>query len=286
MQVTLFALSKYYALIWVVTVLLLGVLAYYMEVSGHSRNSAELRYMAKEYAFTCLGLFFLALYFLLWRVFVESHYIVDDDASKISLVVTILKLLGCFLWFDAISFWHHYIMHIKYPINIYAMAHRFHHLFREPSAFGTYSINPIEAMLQFVMVKCIQFILPVEPCYLDFVYTTQVVFAFMGHLTDLGYGKVFQCWQDPENNLGTWWNTNEMHRLHHLYVRCNYSVSLLSYWDWILGTTKVSKSSKTEQPKAAAVCVTKENECVSLHIAMCSSSDAVQNSIELPIKVE
>jgi len=308
-QVTLFGLSRYYALVWVVIVLLFGVLAYFMEVRGTSRKPAELRYMAKEYAFSCLGFAFFVLWFLLWRVFVESHYVPSEDAFNstqnrplthwprctssppprdsiqimINLVVSILKLLGSVLWLDAILFWLHYMMHMKSPINIYALSHGFHHKLREPSGFAFHAIDPIESMIILFGMKCIQFILPIEPCYLDFLNIVQTLVNFMGHLTDVGDEKIssFSVMNSGSSFWSLFTNSNGHHRLHHLYPNCNYSILAFTYWDRLIGT---DKSPKNKQRKAITVCVTKENERVSSHITMCCSSDAVQNSVELPIK--
>merc|ERR1711964_794932 len=105
---------------------------------------------------------------LLWRVFVEANY--TSEAVPVtwwSVGVVIMQLFACLFWLDTATFWNHYVSHIKYPINIYALSHHFHHLFREPSAFATTAIDPIEFILTVVFVKCIQFVFPVEPWILD-----------------------------------------------------------------------------------------------------------------------
>merc|ERR1711964_923379 len=117
-------------------------------------------------------------------------------------------------------FWTHYVSHIKYPINIYALGHHFHHLFREPSAFACIAIEP-EHLLSVVFVRCIQFVFPIEAWILDLLMWLLYVFSFVGHISPDSVGDKWMGWDSVglgfvEHLL----NDTEKHRNHHLYVRC------------------------------------------------------------------
>jgi len=242
MKYTIFDLSKYYALTLVIFMIALAIVGYFVEINTVAgRTPQEISYMAKEYAFSCLGVLFLLLWLLLWRVFVEVNY--TSEAVPVtwwSIGVIIMQFFVCFFWLDTAMFWTHYVSHIKYPINIYAMSHHFHHLFREPSALATTAIEPIEFLLSVVFVRCIQFVFPIESWILDLlIWLLYVIFSFVGHISPESIGNKWMGWDSVglgfiKNVL----NDTEKHRDHHLYVRCNYSVVLFSYWDTFLGTAK------------------------------------------------
>merc|ERR1711964_795077 len=216
-----------------------------IRATGRTRKKEELLYMTKEYVFSCCGWFFFCLWSLLWRVCVESRYTSDEVAPMNwwNLGIVVLQVVACFFWLDSVSFWIHYVAHIKWPINIYAISHHFHHLFREPSAFCLLAIDPIEIMLNVVMLRWIIILVPVEFWVLDLTLLINIAFSFLGHFTELGLIARGTGYVKLAQTLHL--NTTEKHRLHHLYVRCNYSVMAFNYWDVLLGTEKTSKSSKT-----------------------------------------
>jgi sterol desaturase/sphingolipid hydroxylase (fatty acid hydroxylase superfamily) len=254
MKCTIFGLFKCHLVSQILFMIVFAIAGYFLEirtVAGRVRTPQELSYMAKEYAFSCLGWFYLNLWHMLWRLFVESNYTSEPvPITWWGVSVIILQFCGSFLWLDNAYFWMHYTLHIKYPINIYKLSHHFHHLFREPSAMAAECLEPFEQLLIIVLVRCIKFVFPIEVWILDLVLAISALSSFFGHLSEAelfftpGWDQVGLGFLADRGLLVS----NAKHRLHHLYVRSNYSIFALTYWDHILGTNKTS-TRKWEQLK-------------------------------------
>jgi Delta7-sterol 5-desaturase len=128
---------------------------------------------------------------------------------------------------DTYFYWTHRLMH--HP-RLFRLIHRAHHLSTNPDPLSTYSIHPIEAVINPGATVLILVLLPKH--LLIFVLFTwfNTAYAVYGHL---GYEilprSVARHW------LGRWINTSIAHNTHHARVRYNFSWYFL-FWDRLMGT--------------------------------------------------
>jgi sterol desaturase/sphingolipid hydroxylase (fatty acid hydroxylase superfamily) len=128
---------------------------------------------------------------------------------------------------DTYFYWTHRLMHHR---ALFRFFHRTHHLSTNPTPLTTYSINPLEALVDSGAVVLIVFFLPKHiAAYLVFSYvnTAYAVYAHLGHEI------VPASW--ATHRFGRWVNTSVAHNIHHARARYNFSWYFL-FWDRLMGT--------------------------------------------------
>jgi sterol desaturase/sphingolipid hydroxylase (fatty acid hydroxylase superfamily) len=113
---------------------------------------------------------------------------------------------------------------------LFRFFHRTHHLSTNPTPLTTYSINPLEALVDSGAVVIILFFLPKHiAAYLVFAYvnTAYAVYAHLGH-------EILPAsW--ATHPFGRWVNTSVAHNIHHARARHNFGWYSL-FWDRLIGT--------------------------------------------------
>lgn len=128
---------------------------------------------------------------------------------------------------DTYFYWTHRLMHHR---ALFRFFHRTHHLSTNPTPLTTYSINPLEALVDSGAVVIILFFLPKHiAAYLVFAYvnTAYAVYAHLGH-------EILPAsW--ATHPFGRWVNTSVAHNIHHARARHNFGWYSL-FWDRLMGT--------------------------------------------------
>lgn len=128
---------------------------------------------------------------------------------------------------DTYFYWTHRLMHHR---ALFRFFHRTHHLSTNPTPLTTYSINPLEALVDSGGAVLILFFLPKHvAAYLVFSYvnTAYAVYAHLGH-------EILPAsW--ATHRFRRWINTSVAHNIHHARARYNFSWYFL-FWDRLMGT--------------------------------------------------
>lgn len=141
---------------------------------------------------------------------------------------------------DTYFYWTHRLMHRR---SLFRLLHRTHHLSSNPNPLSTYSIDPLEALINYGAILIILFLIPTTGLSLFIFSWLNVSYAVYAHL---GYEifprSITQHW------FGRWINTSMAHNRHHANARYNFGWYFL-FWDRMMGTLAPDYAA---QPQAGA----------------------------------
>ncbi|MES2151975.1 MAG: sterol desaturase family protein [Pseudomonadota bacterium] len=123
---------------------------------------------------------------------------------------------------DTYFYWSHRLMHSRL---LFRWFHRTHHRSVTPNPWTTYSVAPLEAVVDSGASILILMLLPVTGLALIIFSWINTVYAVYGHL---GYELL-------PRRMGRWINTSTAHNVHHRKGRYNYGWYFL-FWDRMMGT--------------------------------------------------
>jgi sterol desaturase/sphingolipid hydroxylase (fatty acid hydroxylase superfamily) len=128
---------------------------------------------------------------------------------------------------DTYFYWTHRLMHQR---RLFRWIHRTHHRSTNPNPWTTYSVGPIEAIINSGASVLILVLIPSTGIALVAFSWINTVYAVYGHLGYELYPRSF-----GKHWLGRWINTSVAHNTHHAKVRYNYGWYFL-FWDRAMGT--------------------------------------------------
>jgi sterol desaturase/sphingolipid hydroxylase (fatty acid hydroxylase superfamily) len=135
-------------------------------------------------------------------------------------------LLAMFIQ-DTYFYWTHRLMHHR---RLFRWFHRTHHRSSNTNPWSTYSINPLEAVVDSGASVLILLILPITGWALFIFTLINTIYAVYTHLGyELFPRALSRHW------LGRWINTSTAHNVHHAKARYNFSWYFL-FWDRMMGT--------------------------------------------------
>jgi sterol desaturase/sphingolipid hydroxylase (fatty acid hydroxylase superfamily) len=180
----------------------------------------------------------------LWRSSIISFFnvlmllnleklIIDGQFSFFRIYAEITQYSSCWLITTSIFylfttdflFWSiHYILHNKY---LYRYVHHFHHQVIYPTAFDFVAVHPIESLINWLMLHCVSFFIPIYLGTILMYGGLMSLFTILEHGTGLHYYPLKKIY-DPE-----------FHNIHHRKKIYNYGVGPFApIWDHLLGTIK------------------------------------------------
>jgi sterol desaturase/sphingolipid hydroxylase (fatty acid hydroxylase superfamily) len=138
-----------------------------------------------------------------------------------------LSILLAMIIQDTYFYWTHRLMHHR---RLFRWFHRTHHRSTNTNPWSTYSLNPLEAIVDSGSGVLILLILPITGWALIIFTTINTIYAVYTHLGyELFPRSMSRHW------LGRWINTSTAHNLHHAKARYNFSWYFL-FWDRVMGT--------------------------------------------------
>lgn len=128
---------------------------------------------------------------------------------------------------DTYFYWTHRLMHHR---RLFRWFHRTHHRSTNTNPWSTYSLNPLEAIIDSGSGVLILLILPFTTWSILIFTTINTTYAVYTHLGyELFPRTMSRHW------LGRWINTSTAHNVHHAKARYNFSWYFL-FWDRMMGT--------------------------------------------------
>lgn len=128
---------------------------------------------------------------------------------------------------DTYFYWTHRLMHHR---RLFRWFHRTHHRSTNTNPWSTYSLNPLEAVIDSGSGVLILLILPFTTWSILIFTTINTTYAVYTHLGyELFPRAMSRHW------LGRWINTSTAHNVHHAKARYNFSWYFL-FWDRMMGT--------------------------------------------------
>jgi len=138
-----------------------------------------------------------------------------------------ISILLMMLVQDTYFYWTHRLMHHR---RLFRYFHLTHHRSLNPNPWSTYSVNPLEAVVDAGANVIILFTIPAHGLALFLFSWINTAYAIYGHL---GY-EIFPP-GTATHWAGRWINTSVAHNTHHAKARYNYGWYFL-FWDRLMGT--------------------------------------------------
>lgn len=162
--------------------------------------------------------------FLLKKMGYTKHYL---DISTYGIGYFIGSLVALIFIHDTYFYWMHRLIHRP---GFFKRIHAIHHRSKNPTPFTSLSFHPFEAILEFLFVPVLTFIVPLHPLALVFLSNWSLVFNLLGHCGYEFFPKGF-----TKHTIGRWVNTSTHHNMHH--QKANYNFGLyFNFWDTWMGT--------------------------------------------------
>jgi sterol desaturase/sphingolipid hydroxylase (fatty acid hydroxylase superfamily) len=163
--------------------------------------------------------------------FLEHHGVIRLNHSPASPWVIAVEFAVYFFGFDTWFYWWHRLMHIE---PFYSWSHKLHHRSLSPNPITTWSMNPIESIIEGAWTPLLISVLPLHDTTLVLISPFA---ALMGLYVHSGF-EVFPRWWN-RSWLTKWFITATFHDQHHRYFKGNYG-GFTTIWDWICGTVRTT----------------------------------------------
>jgi Delta7-sterol 5-desaturase len=134
---------------------------------------------------------------------------------------------------DTYFYWTHRWLHIP---SIYRRFHQVHHESINPTPWTSFSFDPVESMIQAIIIPLLVFIIPIHISMVGLLLTLMTIFGVVNHT---GYEVYPHSWM-----RGFWskhWITPTHHTLHHHKFNCNYGL-YFRFWDKLMNTDVMIKT--------------------------------------------
>lgn len=172
--------------------------------------------------FVDLGIIALVLLMSL-KEWTEFYWSLSDASFGYSA----LTLLLLFLFQDAYFYFTHRLLHTPY---LYKKIHLVHHRSTQPTVMTSFSMHPLEKLIELLFYPLVIAFLPLHPALLLVYVTLSTLINFIGH------SGIELKWLPSLSKAPLLYNaTTVFHDMHHRYPRCNYSL-YFTYLDEIFHT--------------------------------------------------
>lgn len=134
-----------------------------------------------------------------------------------------------FFAFDTWFYWMHRLMH-KEPM--YTVVHKIHHLSTAPNLVTTFSVTPLESLINGGFVPLFTAVLTVHESTMALIVPTNII---MGLYVHSGYEFLPRWWN--RTWATKWFITTTFHDQHHKYFNYNFG-GYTTLWDRLCGTVR------------------------------------------------
>jgi sterol desaturase/sphingolipid hydroxylase (fatty acid hydroxylase superfamily) len=151
-----------------------------------------------------------------------------------------------FFLFDTWFYWWHRLMHIE---PIYTVVHRWHHLSLTPTIFTTFSVSPLESLINggFIPIfTAAPFLLGI-PIHKETAPLVGLTTVLMGIYVHCGFEFLPRWWN--KSWATKWFITTTFHDQHHQFFKYNFG-GFTTIWDHICGTARAKYADDFENPRA------------------------------------
>ncbi|CAN7316511.1 sterol desaturase family protein [Phenylobacterium sp. LjRoot225] len=209
--------------------LIAGVLTGFLQARKIQPNGFRWRTFRSEVVIAIVNLSITVLVLATATNFLKQHGIITFHEGPASPWMMAFEFALYFLGFDTWFYWWHRLMHIE---PFYSWSHRLHHRSISPNPLTTWSMNPIESIVEGAWLPLFTAVMTVHSSTMVFIAPFA---AFMGLYVHSGF-ELFPRWWN-KTWLTKWFITATFHDQHHRYFKGNYG-GYTTIWDWICGTVR------------------------------------------------
>ena len=146
-----------------------------------------------------------------------------------------------FFLFDAYFYWVHRAMHLE---PYYSRIHKLHHRSTSPVPITSWSMNPVEGIIEGAFTPLFLMILPIHDATVSLIVPTSLL---MGLYVHCGF-EVLPAWWN-KSWLTKWFISATFHDQHHRYFTGNFG-GYTTIWDRLCGTMRGKYEADYENAKA------------------------------------
>lgn len=219
--------------IWLALFLLVGLVAGIASGFFHARKiqpkGFKWRTFRNEAFFATINIAFSGVLLGGLTSFLTRNGFTEVNKAPAEWWVLGLEFALYFFAFDTWFYWLHRWMH-KEPV--YTLVHKIHHFSTSPNLLTTFSVNPLESLINGGFVPLFLAAFTVHEQTMALIVPTNVV---MGLYVHSGY-EFFPRWWNKSWTT-KWFITATFHDQHHRYFTVNYG-GYTTIWDRICGTLR------------------------------------------------
>lgn len=149
-----------------------------------------------------------------------------------------------FFLFDAYFYWVHRAMHLE---PYYSRIHKLHHRSTSPMPITSWSMNPIEGIIEGAFTPLFLIVFPIHEATLPFIVPTSIL---MGLYVHSGFELLPHWWN--RSWLTKWFISATFHDQHHRYFVGNFG-GYTTIWDRLCGTMRHRYEGDFDRAKARIV---------------------------------
>jgi lathosterol oxidase len=144
------------------------------------------------------------------------------DINEQSLGYFFISIAIILFLYETYYYWLHRWMHNP---GIFKIVHKVHHESIHTSVYTSFSFHPIEAILQFIFLPALIFIIPIHYYALGTVLVLMSISAVINHAAVEIFPEKFY-----DHPIGKWMIGSTYHDLHHKEFKSNYGL-YFTFWD-------------------------------------------------------
>lgn len=165
---------------------------------------------------------------------------ISVEKSPAAWWVIALEYALYFFAFDTWFYWLHRWMHNE---PVYTWVHKLHHFSTSPNVVTTFSVNPLESLINGGFVPLFVTLFTVHDTTMALIAPTNVI---MGIYVHSGYEFLPRWWN--RTWLSKWFISATFHDQHHRYFTCNFG-GYTTIWDRLCGTVRPKFEADFEKAK-------------------------------------
>ena len=165
---------------------------------------------------------------------------ISVEKSPAAWWVIALEYALYFFAFDTWFYWLHRWMHNE---PVYTWVHKLHHFSTSPNVVTTFSVNPLESLINGGFVPLFVTLFTVHDTTMALIAPTNVI---MGIYVHSGYESLPRWWN--RTWLSKWFISATFHDQHHRYFTCNFG-GYTTIWDRLCGTVRPKFEADFEKAK-------------------------------------
>lgn len=242
---------SYWLIAFVVSGLVFGVVSGFFRARKIQPNGFNWRTFRNEAFFATLNVVISGTLIGFITAKLTEHGFITYNTSPASAWVIALEFAAYFFLFDTWFYWLHRLMHVE---PIYTYVHKLHHYSTAPNLLTTFSVNPLESLVNGGFVPLFVALFTLHEDTMKFVLPANVI---MGVYVHSGY-EFFPRWWN-KTWATKWFITTTFHDQHHKYFRWNFG-GYTTIWDRLCGTMRskfeadfVQLKERISKPQPSAV---------------------------------
>lgn len=202
---------------------LAGVYDWFVRASRGRSGPVINRQFMRELRWSLLAsAIFAALSVLTFYFYQQGYTNIYDEIATYGVLYFAISIALYLVLYETYYYWLHRWMHQP---RIFKVVHKVHHESVHTSAFTSFSFHPIEALLQFVFLPVMVFVIPIHYLGLGAILVLMTLSAIVNHAGIEIYPKRFY-----KHPVGRWLIGSSHHDLHHKEFRSNYGL-YFTFWD-------------------------------------------------------